>query len=215
MRGFSAIALFMSFLLIAGCSVAPSKPPHPPKTPAVTESTAFVMSNGWHSSIVLPRAVLPPNSILESKDFPQALYLEFGWGDAEYYPAATPTIGMTLRAGFLPTRAVVHIAALRREPSGVYPAAEVIALALDAEALQHLIAYIDESFDRAGAARAKASGPGLYPDSRFYPARGRFHLANTCNTWTARALVAAGLSVDETEAVRAEGLMSQVRSMVD
>jgi hypothetical protein len=54
-------------------------------------------------------------------------------------------------------------------------------------------------------------GSGLYGDSRFYPARETFHLFNTCNVWTARALRSAGLPVRD--AITTEGLMAQVRRL--
>ncbi len=69
------------------------------------------------------------------------------------------------------------------------------------------------SFERSGEARAATSGPGLYASSRFYPARGSFHLFNTCNTWTARALAAAGFAVEASGTTRAEGVMSQIRPL--
>jgi hypothetical protein len=53
--------------------------------------------------------------------------------------------------------------------------------------------------------------PGLYGDSRFYPARERFSLLNTCNVWTARVLRSGGLPVED--AITKEGLMSQVRKL--
>ena len=50
------------------------------------------------SGIVIARATLPTGAVPEAADFPDAPYLEFGWGDAEYYPAPRPTLGMALRA---------------------------------------------------------------------------------------------------------------------
>jgi uncharacterized protein DUF2459 len=52
-------------------------------------------------------------------------------------------------------------------------------------------------------------GPGLYGDSRFYPAHGQFHLFNTCNTWAARALQAAGYPMSSP--IIAGALLSQAR----
>lgn len=202
--------------ILAACTVEP--PPPPPAQPAPSSSTgaAFtiaVTSNGWHSGVVLARADLPPHRIPEAGDFPAARFLEFGWGDAEYYPAKETTLGMALRAGLTPTPAVVHMAGLAIPPDRRYPNAEVISLAIDAAGLGRLVDFIDASFDRGGRARAVSTGPGLYADSRFYPAVGRFHLFNTCNTWTARALAAAGFGVDEAGSARAEDLMVQVRAL--
>ncbi len=199
---------------VAACAIESAPPSrseiaHPLSTG--TTRTIFVTSNGWHSSIVLARTDLPPGCIPEAADFPQARFLEFGWGDAEYYPAERVTVGMTLRAALVPTPAVVHVAGLDIAPARRYPKAEVVPLSLDAAGLGRLVDFIDSSFERGGRARATASGPGLYPTSRFYPAADSFHLLNTCNTWTARALAAADFGVAEAGTASAEDLMRQVR----
>ena len=63
------------------------------------------------------------------------------------------------------------------------------------------------------AARAFAVAPGLYSFSRFYPAKGKFQLLNTCNHWTAPALAAAGPDVDPSWTLRAEGVKAQLRDL--
>jgi uncharacterized protein (TIGR02117 family) len=174
--------------------------------------TIFVTSNGWHSGIVVARADLPPGAIPERADFPNAVYLEFGWGDMEYYPAPKKTLGMTLGAAF-PGPAVVHVVGLHGHPREMFPASEVVAVRLSSDAFRRLVHYLDGTFLRRGAARAAPSAKGLYPSSLFYPATGRFHLFNTCNTWTARGLAAAGLPVQPSGVQRAEELMVQVRAL--
>lgn len=168
----------------------------------------FVTSNGWHSGIVVARRDLSEAEIPEIADFPRAPYLEFGWGDAEFYPAKRTDLIMTLRAGLIPTPAVMHVVPRSRAPNRTNADIEVLALAVPD--MGRLTAFLAASFDRKDAAGAK---PGLYPESRFYPATGRFHLANTCNSWTARGLRAAGLEIDETDAARAEDLMAQLRPL--
>jgi len=204
-------AALMLILSLAACNTTQEPLPDPPRGAEPDETTVFVTSNGWHSGIVVARADMPTDLLPETADFPEARYFEFGWGDAAYYPARETTLGMTLSAAFVPTPAVVHVVGLDRHPADAFPQAEVIALAIDAQALERLSTFIDASFARDGAGRVAASGPGLYRNSRFYPATGRFHLFNTCNTWTAKALVAAGFDVDAGAATRAEGLMEQLR----
>lgn len=184
-------------------------------TPAAAEPgvAIFVASNGWHTAIVVPRARVPADAIPEAADFPDAVYLEFGWGDSEYYPARNPTIGMALRAALEPTPAVVHMGGLGAHPRAVYPTAEVVEIEVPADGFARLVAYLGAAFARGGADRVGASAPGLYPYSLFYPATGEFHLFNTCNTWTARGLSAAGLAVEVGGTVRAEDLMAQVREI--
>lgn len=208
-RPFPWLLVTLTVLLMA-CAVQPSATS--PKHPTLgAQNTIFVTSNGWHSSIVIARADLKSGRIPEVEDFPHARFLEFGWGDGEYYPAKDPTLAMTLRAAFVPTPALVHVAGLAVDPARFFAQSEVIALHIDDQNLDQLIEFFNESFERLGAARATATGPGLYATSRFYPATGRFHLGNTCNTWTARALAAARFDVRAPGTSRAEALMRQVR----
>ncbi len=168
-------------------------------------------SNGWHSAIVVPRAALPPGAIPEAADFPDAPYLSLGGGDAEYFPEREPTAGMTIRAALQPTPAVLHMAGLPFHPQDVFPANEVVELKTTTLEFEALVAYLDATFDRDGAERVQASEPGLYRFSLFYPAKGEFHLFNTCNTWTARGLEAGGWPIQVSGTVTAEELMAQVR----
>ncbi len=211
-----ASAWLLLALVVVACSAERAGPlrPETDRLPSTAERrTIFVTSNGWHSSIVLARADLPPGRIPEAADFAKARFLEFGWGDAEYYPAKNVTLGMTLRAAVTPTPSVVHVAGMAVAPGRRYPGTEVVPLALDAKRLGRLVDFIDATFDRRGRTRATSTGPGLYPDSRFYPATGQFHLLNTCNTWTASGLAAAGFDVADPGMARAEALMRQVRRL--
>jgi uncharacterized protein (TIGR02117 family) len=210
------IAWLLIALMTTACSDNPGNPQSysdRPVSSVVGNKTIFVISNGFHSSVMLSRADITPNRIPESQDFPFAHYLEFGWGDAEYYPAENVTFGITLRAALLPTPAVLHVAPSSLVPSRRYPEAEVVPLSLDEVGMQGLVNFIDGSFQRAGRRRANAVQPGLYADSLFYAAEGQFHLANTCHTWTARALIHAGFILQEANAADAESLMSQVRRL--
>ena len=189
-------------------AIAPAHSQPAASTTAGPALTIFVTSNGWHSNIVFARADLPPGRVPEAADFPEARFLAFGWGDAEYYPAKDATVGMALSAALVPTPAVLHVAGLPVEPARRYPKAEVVPLSIDAQGLGRLVNFIDATFARGGGPRATATGPGLYAASLFYPAAGRFHVFNT---WTARALVAAGFDVVDANTTMAEELMRQVR----
>lgn len=205
----------MVVFLSAACANKPDIAPVAAQDSAANQvgTTLYVTSNGWHTGLVLPRTAIPPGHVPEAADFPDAPYLEFGWGDAEFYPAKDPTAAMVLRAAFTPTAAVMHVVGLAAAPQRVFPKSEVIQLRVDPDMMARLLNHIHESFDRTAGRRAVATGPGLYPDSFFYPATGHFHLGNTCNSWTARGLAFAGLPLEDTEIIRAEALMVQVRSM--
>jgi uncharacterized protein (TIGR02117 family) len=177
---------------------------------AAEPHTVYLSSNGWHTDITVTRAEIPKDLIPESGDFPAARYLQFGWGDADYYTTPDPGIGTTLGAAF-PGPAVVHVAGLTARPSETFRDVEEVTLTLSEESFARLLAYLHASFDRGDDPRARSSGQGVYTFSRFYPATGEFHLFNTCNTWTARALADTGLAVTPSGVQSADDVMEQLR----
>ena len=170
----------------------------------------WVASNGWHSGIVLARADVPESVIPEIADFPHARFFEFGWGDAEFYPAREAGAWLALRAAF-PGPAVMHVAGLPDHPARLWPQVTILPFAVDTQGLRRLLVFLRHSFDRAGAGRAEVTARGIYPFSLFYTATGRFHLFNNCNTWTAQALTAMGLGTSLGGVNTAEDLISRIR----
>jgi uncharacterized protein (TIGR02117 family) len=171
--------------------------------------TVFVSSNGWHTDITIARSDIPDGRIPESADFPAATLLQFGWGDADYYTEPEPGVFTTLGAA-LPGPAVVHVAGLSRRPSETFAGTEEVEVTLDREAFDRLVDYLHGSFARGGEARVASRARGVYSFSRFYPATGEFYLFNTCNTWTARGLAAAGLDVSTSGVREADDVMRQL-----
>lgn len=172
-----------------------------------------VVSNGWHTAIVMPAPALTATGLLpEAADFPGAAYLEFGWGDRTYYPAKEKTLGMILSAALVPTPAVMHMAGLAAAPrrddgSG----REMLTVALTEDGFLRLVRALDAEFERPEGGRAAPVSRGLYPGSHFYNVRGEFHLFNTCNTWTARILHSGGVALSPSGIVTADGLMDRLR----
>ena len=217
MRADKRIVASLVLALSAGCqsAVAPEIA-RPAEAETWAEQAAaeqafriiHVVSNGWHTGIVLARSDLAHGDIPEINDFPKAKFFEFSWGDAKYFPAPEKGLAMVISALFTPTPAVLHLAGLPAEPRKVFPNAEIVELQLSSTGLQNLVAYIGDSFDRGAA---DSGFPGLYRFSRFYPATGRFHIFNTCNTWTARGLKTAGIPVTVSGTLQAEELMAQLR----
>lgn len=199
------LALFSAAPLLAA--------PIMPASSAAGERRIFVTSNGWHSGIVVARADLPEAVLPEVADFASAAFLEFGWGDADFYTTPRAGLGLALLAAF-PGPAVMHIAGLRDHPAMVYPTVTVLSMVLTDQQLQRLVVHIAASVARTGTGRVPSNAPGLYEFSKFYPATGRFSAFNTCNTWTARALAAAGLAVDPDGVQSADELLRRIRPLM-
>lgn len=174
-------------------------------------ATVHVVSNGWHTGLIVARADIPDDRIPELADLGDVAYVEFGWGDRDYYPNPRPTWDMALAAALTPSPSVIHVAGLTLPPERARPGSELIALTVSADGLDALIDGLDATFDRPADGPVQSVARGLYADSRFYPAVGSFHLFNTCNTWIARLLAGAGVDIAPEGVITAEDLMSRLR----
>lgn len=174
-------------------------------------TTIYLVSHGWHAGIVLRRSDIPGSVWPVSGDFPDAQYLEVGWGDMDFYRTPDPHPGLLLKAALMPSASVLHIVGFSGAVPAYFPYSEIIGIELSSADFVHLSRAIAESFATDGAGNAKPLGPGIYGNSRFYLSKENYHLFNTCNVWTARALRAAGLPATPARAIGVEGLMSQAR----
>jgi len=171
----------------------------------------YLVSHGWHAGIVLKRADIAASLLPVASDFPDAYYLEVGWGDKDYYQSPDAHLGIVIKAALWPTASVLHIVGFNKPVASNFPYSEIIKIELSSAGLEHLIRNMATSFASDEAGNIMALGPGLYGNSRFYLSRESYHLFNTCNVWTARMLYASGMDIAQTSAIRVEGLMSQAR----
>lgn len=171
----------------------------------------YVVEHGWHAGIAVRRRDLSTEQWAVLLDFPDARYLEVGWGDADYYQAADPGVGTLLKAGLWPTSSVLHVAAFDRPLVDVFPRREIIRIAASPDGLSALMQFIGDSHARDSTGHPVPLGPGLYGRSRFYKAAARYHVFNNCNTWTARALQRVGCSMAPARTFTVRSLLAQVR----
>lgn len=197
--------------VLLGACATPSRVESPPPS-AGPVVAVYLVAHDAHSGIAIPRAAIPPGLWPESRDFPQADFLEVGWGAREYYMGRDQGFRGTLRAALGLDASVLHVAGFRGAPASFFRANEIIELSLSPAGFERLVRYLHDAHERSGAQAAAPLGPGLYGDSRFYPAWEQFSLVNTCNVWAAQALRAAGLPFED--AITMEGVMSQARALM-
>jgi uncharacterized protein (TIGR02117 family) len=210
MMSLRGVLLPLILLALGACAAPPPGPARPQGDGSVV--AVFLVAHDMHSGIAVRRADIPAGLWPESRDFPQAEYLEVGWGDRDYYMGRDQGFWGTLRAALgSDNPSVLHVAGVRGPLAANFPASEIIEVKLSRDGFERLVRYIHDAYDRAGAPAVAPLGPGLYGDSRFYPARESFSLSRTCNVWTARGLRGAGLPVHDS--ITKEGLMSQAREI--
>lgn len=206
-RTFPYWMIFLASCLVA-CAAVTEQPSSRSEQAAHEVS---VVHEGWHTALVLAQADIAATGLLpEAADFPNARYLEFGWGDRAYYTSADPSLAQALRAALLATPAVLHVAELSKPPRPVPNKRPVISVALTEMQFRSLVSAIAGTFTRSDSGRAWSIGSGLSARSRFYPAEGTFLLFNNCNTWAAKMLQSAGLDVSPAGVISPDDLMSQL-----
>jgi uncharacterized protein (TIGR02117 family) len=173
----------------------------------------FVVHDNWHAAIVFKKADLGTDLIPEAEDFSSVEYVEFSWGDADYFETPDAGILLALRAAFWSRGSVLHVVGVERTLQEHFRPAEIIQVPVSDEAFQRLGQFLSAHFDRADSSVRATARPGLTPNARFYPSTGRFSIARTCNTWVAEALQYAGLPVTSAFVVTAANLASQVRPL--
>ncbi|MBI4526600.1 MAG: DUF2459 domain-containing protein [Deltaproteobacteria bacterium] len=183
----------------------------PPWTGAEATGSIFVVNYGWHTGIALRKADIAQSILPEVRDFPDAEFLEFGWGDWDYYQAADAGVGMALKAAFWSSRSVLHAIGFKGTVQEYFQGGEVVELALSEEGLEQLVLFLADTFERGGPGLPAPASPGLYVNSRFYPAKGKFHIFRNCNTWVAEALQSAGFPVNPSSAITARNVIEQAK----
>jgi uncharacterized protein (TIGR02117 family) len=171
----------------------------------------YVVGHGWHTSLVVKRADIPVGLWPEHNDFPQATYIDLGWGDKDFYQAKEPTFGLAMRAAFNSTGSVLHVVGFTPPPAEYFPYSDVFAVRLSPSGLAALSTFIYATYKRDAQGRPIPLGKGWYDDSTFYLAEGQYHLFNTCNNWVAKALQVAGAPINPASAMTAGNVLSQVR----
>ncbi len=175
--------------------------------------TVHVVDNGWHTGIIVPARDFPHARELGTDYFRGKQWLEFGWGDAEFYQAKEISAGLALRALFWPTEAVMHVYGFNGDPARVFRKNKIVALHLTEPGYRKLLDGLRGGFARDARGQVTPLKPGLYGRSHFYRGTGSYSVMRTCNTWIAEVLAAGGVAIDPDDAARASDVMWQLRRL--
>ena len=134
-------------VVAGGCApvqpLAPSGAPPsgaPPSGPSV-----YLVSHGWHVGIAMEQRDVSPASWPESAAFSGFRYLELGWGDADYYPAARGTTRLALKAAFSSRGSVLHVVAFSAPLTEFFDGATIIEIPLSPLGFEGLSRFIHAS----------------------------------------------------------------------
>jgi uncharacterized protein (TIGR02117 family) len=165
------------------------------------KTTIYLVENGFHSNLAIPRAAL------FAKSHPIALatavatdkpWVMIGWGDARFYTQQGFSPGRLfsgLRALLLPgNRSVVHIEGIGDSPDHLFSGGVHPILVTDA-GLERILSRVDQSLALDAGSQPQRSQTPRLADEAFFRSVEHFSLVHLCNHWTAELLNAAGLPI--------------------
>lgn len=202
---FLRLVLILACVPLSGCAVIARHgwAKSPPSHESVIQQAAFddsedrcvvyVMSNGFHSGMVMRRRDISSQIWPELDQMPDHDWVEVGWGSEIFYRAKKITPQVVLGA-LCPNPSVLHIVGWDEAPTEIFPG-DLVRLEIDPAHFQELCQYIRQSYRLDGDQQPEDLGEGIYGDSRFFRARGLYYFPKTCNVWTARGLAAAGVPI--------------------
>jgi uncharacterized protein (TIGR02117 family) len=219
------VTVLLPVWVIGGTAFIKARPADPMLWPPRDERIVdvYVISNGYHAGLALPRDKLAefasghgyPALIAVTQRFAAFDWIEFGWGEREFY-RSVPAIGdidlwLALRALFHPdNKSVVHAVGISGEPTQAFQA-EMIKVPLSWNGFDRMLAKLDETFVAPQNGALPDLGRGLYGPSLFYPANGSFGITRVCNHWIGDLLAAAGLPSNPVLATLPQGLLFNLR----
>ncbi|APD47952.1 TIGR02117 family protein [Synechococcus sp. CS-602] len=185
-------------LLSVGCASPQQhrRPVPQGHTQASGRHSAYLVTHGLHTGIVVPSEQLQDLLPGLAERFPAGRYLEVGWGDNDFYQAGEKRTDHTLKALFWPTDSVVHVVSVPSSPYRSFPDRVVRRLCLSEEQIRSLSQFLADSFLRDAKGGLLPTPTGRQGVNQFYEATGSYHLFSTCNQWTARGLRSAGFAIN-------------------
>ena len=187
----------------------------------------WVVDHGYHSGVILSPTSLRRAAVeIGQSDpaaaarlrwlaslFPDAEWVEIGWGDAAFYQQ-TPGIGdvdvlLGLRAILWPTDAVLQVVPGWGAPETAFAGSDVVKTGVTTAGLVGLSLRLADTVPEP--VPAIGLGPSLYGYGAFYPAELDYHLFRTCNHWVAWLLRGAGLPASPVPGTFSTSLMAELK----
>lgn len=186
-----------------------------------------VVDHGHHTGLIIEASDLRRAAVAVQREdvaaamrlrwlasrFPDAEWLEIGWGDSAFYQT-TPSVsdirlGLGLKALFVPTPAVLQAVPGLGPAATAFPASDKVLLVLSPEGLTRLAMALAQTIPEP--VPGAALGPSLYGGGAFFAAELDYHLFRTCNHWVSWLLREAGVPSSAVPGTLSATLMAELR----
>lgn len=164
----------------------------------VRSNVIYYIQYETHSGIIIDRQRAAPYLTVFQNEFPDASYLEIGWGDLKWYKTDIGKRGvlLMLRALFVPTSSGLCVWSLPKHPDQQYPYSKLTKIHASDTEFKKLIGEINSSFalDKENKIILEKSSMDRGGEYRIYKARGIYHVFKNCNNWVDRILKESGIN---------------------
>ena len=180
---------------------------------ANTEHTIYFIYREWHTSILIDAKTVALHSRYLQQEAVNQRYIRIGWGDGNYFTGKSKTFGSATKALIASSHSALQVIAYAQPPFSSIPPETRVPIVITDKGMRKLIRSLDKSFalDESGLViplQAYVTDAG-----NFYQASGHYSLFSNCNTWSGRALQAAGLPVRSGLQLTAQSIFEQARAI--
>ena len=205
-----SLVLLLAGIASAGC-FAPVTSLYTPRADEPSR-LVYVVTHGWHTGIAVRAVDVAQGRWPAHADLRDAEYLEIGWGNRDYWLARRATLGVALNAGLRGTPSALRVIAFDGAVEKFFFESDIVEIGLSRRGFEALITFIHESYATRETGSIIPLGPGPIPNSRYYLAKGAYHVFNNSNQWTAKALRAAGFPIAPAFSLTASSVLGQACS---
>lgn len=185
-------------LCFSGCA-GKNNPQFPPESNEETMAIHVAIYHG-HSGIILPYSSISDDLqrfIIRFKGYP---FVEFGWGDEDFYRTPEANAYIAIKAALLPTASVLHVVGIKGSVEEYVAGVNIYRIyriELSREGFIALCNFIRTTFsqDKRGDSLIQRGGQVSPGYGTFYKARPKFFFPRTCNSWVAKAMQKAGVPI--------------------
>ncbi|MBS3771583.1 MAG: DUF2459 domain-containing protein [Bacteroidales bacterium] len=202
--------LLMGAVFLSGC-FAPKEGLYPPSEESGDHVTVHFIKRSWHTGLLVKKHAVDTLMPDLTRDVTKAEYLNISWGDKEFFMADVGTVGLALRAAFLPTQSVIQVNGYPELSDWYFDREEVEEIELSRRGFDLMIDYIHESFARDSMDNLVPLRERRTGMSYFYLSNITFWGTRTCNVWTAKALRQSGFPINPYLSLTAGSVMRKVR----
>jgi len=170
----------------------------------------YVVNYGFHTDLMIRTKDIPAGALPFSENLFRSTYVQMGWGDRDWIMApADPGMCVVLKAVFLRTASAMRVERSDYPPDRIPGSVDVVQLRVAEGGFRGLLEYISGTLVRKPDGEVTELQHGEF--SAYYATEPKYHMFNTCNVMTMRALERAGFPVSPWRSLTAGSAIGQAR----